>query len=73
MEHKYIVRLLMQKMRIGINLKEVMNYWNTHASEIYNSFNSLKDLCTRLCDPQYVRLLKATLEKNAREILETNR
>jgi len=72
-EHKYIVRILLQDIRVGINLKAILGYINPHAIEIYNSFNNLNDTCTRLSDPKYVRLLEATVEANSREIMETNR
>lgn len=41
--------------------------------DIHYSSNSLKDLCSRLSDPEYVRLLKATVDKNTKEIMESNR
>ncbi|KAL7541228.1 hypothetical protein ACHAXR_012211 [Thalassiosira sp. AJA248-18] len=72
-EHKFIVRILLQHIHVGINLRDTMNYISPHASEIFNSFNSLKDVCTRLSDPEYVRLLKATVEKSTKEIMENNR
>lgn len=46
---------------------------NAHAMDIHYSSNSLKDLCSRLSDPEYVRLLKATVDKNTKEIMESNR
>jgi hypothetical protein len=46
---------------------------NPYAMDIHNSSNSLKVLCSRLSDPEYVRLLKATVDKNTKEIMESNR
>ena len=54
-------------------MKEVLGYMNAHAMDIHYSSNSLKDLCSRLSDPEYVRLLKATVDKNTKEIMESNR
>ena len=72
-EHKFIVRILLQHINVGLNLKEILGYINPHAIEIYNSFSSLKELCARISDPQYMRLLKATMEKNTKDIMEANR
>jgi hypothetical protein len=72
-EHKFIVRIILQHIHVGINLKEVLGYMNAHAMDIHYSSNSLKDLCSRLSDPEYVRLLKATVDKNTKEIMESNR
>ena len=72
-EHKYIVRILLQHIHIGINLKDILGWWSPHAMDIHYSSNSLKELCTLLSDPEYVRLLKATVEKNTKDIMESNR
>ena len=72
-EHKFVVRFLLQHVHIGINLRDVLGYMNPHAMEIHNAFNNLNDTCTRLCDPEYCRLLKATMERNAREVMENSR
>jgi hypothetical protein len=72
-EHKFIVRIILQSIRVGINLREILGYMNPYAMDIHNSSNSLKVLCSRLSDPEYVRLLKATVDKNTKEIMESNR
>lgn len=73
MEHKFIVRIILQHIHVGINLREILGYMNPHAMDIHYSSNSLKELCSRLSDPEYVRLLKATVDKNTKEIMESNR
>ena len=73
MEHKYIVRILLQDTNIGINLRGILGFLSPHAVDIHNSANSLKELCTLLSDPDYVKLLNATVEKNTQDIMETNR
>ena len=73
MEHKYIVRILLQDTNIGINLKGILGFLSPHAVDIHNSANSLKELCTLLSDPDYVKLLNATVEKNTQDIMENNR
>ena len=44
-----------------------------NAMDLHYASNSLKELCALLSDPEYVRLLKATVEKNTRDIVERNR
>ncbi|KAL7548623.1 hypothetical protein ACHAWF_011897 [Thalassiosira exigua] len=72
-EHKFVVRILLQKIGVGINLSTVMNHVDPLWSGIHGSFNSLRDLCTRLSDPEYMRLLRAAHETSARKVMESNR
>ena len=72
-KHKFIVRIILQHINVGINLREILGYMNPHAMDIHYSSNSLKELCSRLSDPEYVRLLKATVDKNTKDIMESNR
>ena len=72
-EHKWIVRILLQKIEIGINFNSILDYYNPHAKKLYGAFNNMKELCRRLSDPKYVALLKATHDQNARDIIDQNR
>ena len=72
-EHKWIVRILLQHIHIGLNLRDILGYWHPHAMEIYNSNNKLESVCTRLSDPVYLRLLNAMLKKSAEDAMEGNR
>lgn len=72
-EHKWIVRILLQKVEMGINFHSILDYYNPHAKTLYSAFNNMKELCKRLSDPKYVALLKMTHEQNAREIVDQNR
>ena len=63
----------MQEIHVGINLREVLGYLDPNAQDIHNSANSLKELCTLLSDPDYVKLLRTTVEKNTQDIMENNR
>ena len=73
LEHKWIVRLLLQHIHIGLNLRDVLGYWHPHAMELYNSNNKLESVCSRLSDPVYLRLLNAKLEKSAEDAMEGSR
>eukprot|EP00804_Cyclotella_cryptica_P001192 CCRYP_017014-RA/>CCRYP_017014-RA protein AED:0.02 eAED:0.02 QI:1471/0.88/0.9/1/0.55/0.5/10/2775/629 len=72
-EHKWIVRILLQKVEMGINFNSILDYYNPHAKTLYSAFNNMKELCKRLSDPKYIALLKMTHEQNAREIVDQNR
>jgi ATP-dependent DNA ligase len=72
-EHKWIVRILLQKMEIGFNFNSILDYYNPHAMKLYSAFNNMKELCKRLSDPKYVTLLKMTHEQNAKDIVNQNR
>ena len=63
----------MQSLNVGINLKEILRHINPYALDIHNSTNNLKELCKLISDPEYVRMLKATVEKNTQQIMENNR
>mmetsp|Transcript_7253 Transcript_7253/g.11900 ORF Transcript_7253/g.11900 Transcript_7253/m.11900 type:complete len:1401 (+) Transcript_7253:1066-5268(+) len=73
LEHKWIVRLLLQHIHIGLNLRDILGYWHPHAMEMYNSNNKLESVCSRLSDPVYLRLLNAKLENSAEDALEGSR
>ena len=84
-EHKYIIRALLQNLHVGIHLKDIMSFYSPHgmcsifmfcrgqclifillktALDIWHSFQSLELVCGLLSDPDYVRLLNATKDKN---------
>lgn len=67
------MRIVLQHIHVGINLRDMLAYLSPYAQAIHNSANSLKELCTLLSDPEYVRLLKSTVEKNTQDIMENNR
>lgn len=73
MEHKWIVRILLQRMDIGMNFNSILDYYDPHAKKLYSAFNNMKELCKRLSDPKYVSLLKMTRDQNARDIIDQNR
>lgn len=43
-EHKWIVRLLLQNIQIGLNLRDILGYWHPGAVQLYNSNNSLESV-----------------------------
>lgn len=67
------MRILLQRMEIGMNFNSILDYYNPHAKKLYSAFNNMKELCKRLSDPKYVALLKMTHAQNARDIIDQNR
>lgn len=50
-EHKWLVRILLKKMEFGLGAKSILNYYSRFANQLYESHNSLKNLCEKLADP----------------------
>lgn len=73
MEHKWIVRILLQKIEIGVGYRSIFGYFSPHAQELYDTFNNLKELCKRLSDPKYNELFRITKEQKTKEMLDFNR
>mmetsp|Transcript_8765 Transcript_8765/g.18397 ORF Transcript_8765/g.18397 Transcript_8765/m.18397 type:complete len:183 (-) Transcript_8765:89-637(-) len=59
LEHKWIVRIILQKIEIGIGFRSIFGYIDPYAQELYDSFNNLKELCKRLSDPVYKKTVSA--------------
>ena len=72
-EHKWIVRILLQRVEIGMNFNSILDYYSPHAKKLYSAFNNMEELCKRLSDPKYVQLLKMTHDQNTRDIIDINR
>jgi ATP-dependent DNA ligase len=58
-EHKWLVRILLKKMEFGLGAKSILNYYSRFANQLYESHNSLKNLCEKLADPAYTVALEA--------------
>jgi DNA ligase-4 len=58
-EHKWLVRILLKKMEFGLGAKSILNYYSRFATQLYESHNSLKNLCETLADPAYTVALEA--------------
>jgi hypothetical protein len=72
-EQKWIVRIVLQKIEMGINFRVIMDYVSPHALSLYQSINNLKEFCKRMSDPNYVRILNMTHDQNAKEIVDVSR
>lgn len=57
LEHKWIVRILLQKMEIGYQSKTILNRWvpGGMALELYRMNNNLRSVCTTLSNPHWIK------------------
>lgn len=58
LEQKWLVRILLQKLDIGIGSKTILHYWRKYALGLYQGNNNLKAVCTLLCDPSYIKSIQ---------------
>jgi len=56
LEHKWTVRILLQKMEIGFSYRTVLEQWQPKlAMDLYRMNNNLKSVCTTLCNPNWIK------------------
>ena len=53
LEHKWLVRILLQKLEFGLGWRAVLGWYSPYSMELWNAHNSLKNLCDTLADPHY--------------------
>jgi hypothetical protein len=55
LEHKWVVRILLQKMEIGFSSKSVLSRWipGGLAIELYRMNNNLRSICTTISNPDW--------------------
>jgi hypothetical protein len=68
LEHRWIVRILLQSTQLVVGHKAILKHYSPYAEELYNSNNSLKYLCTALSNPEWMRRRR---EQEEREKLGT--
>jgi ATP-dependent DNA ligase len=59
LEHKWMVRILLQKPEFGLGWRAIFAWYSQYAMELWNSHNSLKNLCDKLADPLYTKRRQA--------------
>ena len=55
LEHKWIVRILLQRLDIGLKHNSILKYYHPLAEDLYAANKSLQSLCTLLSDPEWVK------------------
>lgn len=69
LEHKWIARILLQKMEIGFSYTKILDYWRPAiAIELYRMNNNLKSVCTTLCNPHWIRQRRKELDNHNTEL-----
>lgn len=61
LEHKWMVRILLQKMEVGFGSKTILSRYNSEAMVLYRMNNNLKSVCTTLANPEWWKRHKAKL------------
>ncbi|CAB9499454.1 DNA ligase 4 [Seminavis robusta] len=62
-EHKWIVRMLLEHIKVGLGFETIIGWFSDHAEDIWKSHNSLKSVCDKLSDPEWVAKREIELER----------
>jgi len=73
LEHKWLVRIILQKIDIGIGSDGILGYYHPWASKMYDVNKDLCKLCATLSDPIYIRKKKAKIQTEVTLIEQRNR
>jgi hypothetical protein len=57
-EHKWIVRILLQKMELGFSSKSMLGRWMPSALNVYRMNNNLKSVCLTVSNPMWIQALE---------------
>jgi hypothetical protein len=53
LEHKWMVRILLQKLEVGLSWRSLLTWYSPYSMELWNAHNSLRNLCSKLADTTY--------------------
>jgi len=66
LEHKWIVRILLQKLELGVSSESILNYCHPFAQDLYSANKNIRALFAALCDSAYINKQEQIQnEKNA--------
>ena len=66
MEHKWVVRIVLgESLKIGVGWEPILDWYSPHARDLWKTHNSLKAVCYKCCDPDYIRQREAELQEEA--------
>lgn len=54
MEHKWLIRIMLGKLQLGLGWMRIFNWYHPSATAIWSSHNSLKGVCNILCHPDFI-------------------
>lgn len=72
LEHKWLVRIILDNIKIGIGWESILSWYSKHAMELYSAHNNLKSVCNKLCNPAYIQQRERE-KKEAEERLRQQR
>jgi DNA ligase N terminus len=58
LEHKWLVRILLQKMELGFSSKSMLGRWMPSALDVYRMNNNLKSVCLTVSNPMWIQALE---------------
>merc|ERR1719330_160248 len=70
-EHKWIVRIILQKLELGVGSDRIINYYHPWAQDLYAANKNIRTLCATLCDKEYLKRKKIEL-KREKDMLENH-
>jgi len=73
LEHKWIVRILLQKLELGVGSDSIINYFNPLAQDLYAANKNIRTLCATLCDKEYIARRKQLIEIEKNAVSNHNR
>jgi len=62
LEHKWVIRIVLQKLDIGLGYQSILTFYHPWAMDLYNSNKTLKTLCAKIADPEWVRRRQQRIE-----------
>lgn len=72
-EHKWIVRIILSKLELGVGSDRIINYYHPWAEDLYAANKNIKTLCATLCDKDYVKWKKEQIELEKSAVDNHNR
>ena len=54
-EHKWVVRILLGKLEIGLGKDPIFKHWHPYAADTHSANNNIKILAQKLADPEWIR------------------
>lgn len=72
-EHKWIVRILLQRMDFGVGSDSIIGFYHPFAEDLYSANKNLKTLCATLCDREFLKQRKRLMQQERNAVDDHNR
>jgi DNA ligase-4 len=73
LEHKWIVRIILSHLNLGVGSDSIINYYHPWADNLYAANKNIKTLCATLCDDEYIRRRAEAEKKDLKMLGNHNR